>query len=71
MAEIKAAAAAEEAARKQVWLVLHTAHRGVPAAPPPPCVRATCDELCNAFGLQREKEAAAAAKEAKKKKKSK
>jgi hypothetical protein len=32
MAEIKAAAAAEEAARKQVWLVLR--RRGVPAAPP-------------------------------------
>jgi hypothetical protein len=65
MAEIKAAAAAEEAVRKQVRLVLHTAVFLLP------CVRATCDERCNAFGLQREKEAAAAAKEAKKKKKSK
>lgn len=59
MAEIKAAAAAEEAARKQVSFA---------ELPRGGCVH--CDGICNAL-LQKEKEAAAAAKEAKKKKKSK
>lgn len=65
MAEIKAAAAAEEAARKQVMQPLQTL-RVQPlrtyAVPLP---------LLTYAALQREKEAAAAAKEAKKKKKSK
>jgi hypothetical protein len=60
MAEIKAAAAAEEAARKQVSFAELLPRGG--------CVH--CDGICNAL-LQKEKEAAAAAKEAKKKKKSK
>jgi hypothetical protein len=62
MAEIKAAAAAEEAIRKQVCyaMFLMRRHHGS---------LVSCDMRCNVFCLQREKEAAAAAKEAKKKKK--
>jgi hypothetical protein len=62
MAEIKAAAAAEEATRKQVCYAVFLLRRHH-------AYFVSCDMRCNAFCLQREKEAAAAAKEAKKKKK--